>query len=72
MVRLKRDKEPVRPRSCDNLRVWTRLPIEESAVRWNDAFRAAGYPPDQAARYIAKLTSKIAEGLALTGANTAE
>lgn len=34
-------------------------------AQWNDAFRAGGYPPDQAARYIAKIKSKIAEGLAL-------
>ena len=43
-----------------------------SDAQWNDAFRAGGYPPDIAARYIAKLKSKIAEGLALTKANTAE
>ena len=36
-----------------------------SDAQWNDAFRAAGYPPDQASRYIAKLKSKVAEGLAL-------
>jgi hypothetical protein len=46
--------------------VWTsRLLSRLSDAQWNDAFRAAGYPPDQAARYIAKLKSKIAEGLAL-------
>ena len=33
--------------------------------QWADAFRAAAYPPDIAARYIAKLKSKIAEGVAL-------
>ena len=43
-----------------------------SDAQWHDAFRAGGYPPDIAARYIAKLKSKIAEGLALTRANTAE
>ena len=36
-----------------------------SDQQWNDAFAAGGYPPDQAARYITKLKSKIAEGLAL-------
>lgn len=30
-----------------------------------DAFRAAGYPPDVAARYIAKIKAKVAEGLTL-------
>ncbi len=43
-----------------------------SDAQWNDAFRAGGYPPDIAARYIAKLKSKIAEGMALTKANSAE
>lgn len=33
--------------------------------QWADAFRAATYSPDIAARYIAKLKAKIAEGLAV-------
>ena len=33
-------------------------------------FAAAGYPPDQAARFIAKLKAKIAEGLALANRST--
>jgi hypothetical protein len=33
--------------------------------QWRDAFRAAGYEPTLAARFIAKLKEKIAEGLAL-------
>jgi hypothetical protein len=46
--------------------VWTcRLLARLSDEQWNAAFRAAGYPPDQAARFIAKLKSKVAEGLAL-------
>ena len=46
--------------------VWTcRLLARLSDEQWNAAFTAAGYPPDQAARFIAKLKSKIAEGLAL-------
>ena len=46
--------------------VWTsQLLSRLSDDQWNDAFRAAGYPPDQASRYIAKLKSKIQEGLAL-------
>ena len=46
--------------------VWTsRLLSRLTDEQWNAAFAAAGYPPDQAARFIAKLKSKIAEGLAL-------
>ena len=49
--------------------VWTsRLMSRITDQQWNDVFRAAGYPPDTAARYIAKLKSKIAEGLALEAA----
>jgi hypothetical protein len=45
---------------------WTaRLLSRLSDAQWTDAFRAAGYSPDQSARYIAKLKSKVAEGLAL-------
>jgi hypothetical protein len=46
--------------------VWTcRLLARLSDEQWNAAFRAAGYPTDRAARFIAKLKSKVAEGLAL-------
>ena len=46
--------------------VWTsRLMSRLSDEQWNAAFAAAGYPPDQAARFIAKLKTKIAQGLAL-------
>jgi hypothetical protein len=46
--------------------VWTcRLLSRLSDEQWRAAFTAGGYPPDQAARFIAKLKSKIAEGLAL-------
>jgi hypothetical protein len=52
--------------------IWTsRLLSRLSDAQWNDAFRAGGYAPDQASRYIAKLRSKVAEGLALA-ASTAE
>ena len=37
-----------------------------SDQQWHDAFRAAGYPDDHARRYVAKIKSKIAEGLKLT------
>jgi hypothetical protein len=30
--------------------------------QWHDAFRAAGYSPEQGRRYVAKIKSKIAEG----------
>jgi hypothetical protein len=47
---------------------WTcRLLARLSDQQWNDAFRAAGYEPAQRERYIAKLKSKIGEGLALRG-----
>ena len=46
--------------------VWTsRLLAQLSDEQWSDAFRAAGYPPADIARYVAKLKSKVAEGLAL-------
>jgi hypothetical protein len=53
--------------------IWTsQLMARLSDAQWNDAFTAGGYPPDLAARFIAKLKSKIAEGLALAKASTAE
>ena len=53
--------------------VWaSQLLSRLSDAQWNDAFRAGGYPPDISARYIAKLKSKIAEGLALANASTAD
>jgi hypothetical protein len=46
--------------------VWmSRLLSRLSDAQWNDAFRAAGYAPEQAWRYVAKLKSKVAEGMAL-------
>jgi hypothetical protein len=36
-----------------------------SDKQWNDAFRAGGYEPAEAARFIAKLKQKIAEGRSL-------
>jgi len=42
-------------------RLFSRLSDRQLA----DAFRAAGYPPDVAARYVKKLRQKIAEGLAV-------
>jgi hypothetical protein len=34
-------------------------------AQWNDAFRAANYTPEMSQRFIAKLKSKVREGLAL-------
>jgi hypothetical protein len=46
--------------------VWTcRLMSRLSDEQWNAAMTAGGYSPDHAARFITKLKSKIAEGLAL-------
>ena len=45
---------------------WTcRLLARLSDEQWDDAFRAAGYDSTQRERYIAKMKSKIGEGLAL-------
>lgn len=54
--------ETITPRDV----IWaTELLSRLSDAQLNDAFRAAGYPPAQAARFVAKIKSKIAEGLAL-------
>src|SRR5262249_53891455 len=36
-------------------------------TQWQDAFRAGGYAPEPADRYIRRFKQKIAEGLALPG-----
>ena len=36
-------------------------------AQWRDAFRAGGYPPVDAERFIRRLKQKIAEGMALKG-----
>jgi len=38
-----------------------------SAAQWNDAFRAGGYDPVVAGRFIRRLREKVAEGLAVGG-----
>ena len=46
--------------------VWTcRLMARISDAQWRDAFDAGGYAPDIRDRFVAKVKSKIAEGLAL-------
>jgi hypothetical protein len=50
--------------------VWTcKLMARISDRQWRDAFRAAGYDDAAQQRYIAKLKSKISEGLALANAS---
>lgn len=45
---------------------WTcRLMARLSDDQWQDAFRAAGYPDDQARRFVVKMKSKVAQGLKL-------
>jgi hypothetical protein len=46
--------------TCDLL---NRLTDEQ----WQNAFRAGGYTPEQANRYVAKVKAKIAQGLQVTG-----
>jgi hypothetical protein len=48
--------------------VWTcRLLDRLSESQLDDAFRAAGYPPEIRARYVTKIRAKIQEGLGLEG-----
>jgi len=48
--------------------LWTcRLMARISDEQWHDAFRAGGFSPGEQERYIAKLKSKIRDGLALAG-----
>jgi len=50
--------------------VWTcRLMARISEQQWRDAFRAAGYDEPRQKRFVAKLKSKIQEGLALADAS---
>ena len=49
--------------------IWaTQLLARLSDAQWNDAFRAGGYSPDQARRFIKRIKEKIAEGLAIDAA----
>jgi hypothetical protein len=46
--------------------VWTsRLFARLTDAQWDDAFRAASYPPDVRQRFVAKLKAKVQEGLDL-------
>lgn len=52
--------------------VWTsQLMSRLSDAQLDDAFRAAGYPEDVRKRFVAKLKSKVAEGLKLADGATA-
>jgi hypothetical protein len=47
---------------------WTAERLSRLSDRqWEDAFRAAEYPPELAQRFIRRLKAKIAEGMALKG-----
>ena len=51
--------------------MWTcRLMARISDGQWRDAFLGAGYSSDEAERFVRKIKSKIAEGLALRSAAT--
>ena len=46
--------------------LWTsKLFARLSDRQWHDAFRAGGYSPEDATRFIAKFKQKITEGLAV-------
>ena len=53
---------------ADDVRWTCALLARLSDEQWSDAFRAGGYAPEQAARYVKKLKEKIAQGIALKGA----
>jgi hypothetical protein len=68
--RVKFDYNGVHTRLVDTVTVqdvvWTcRLMSRLSPQQWDDAFRAAAYQPAERQRFIAKLKSKIDQGLAL-------
>ena len=53
--------------------VWAcRLFAQLTDRQWQDAFRAANYAPELSARFIAKLKSKVQEGLALDARASAQ
>ena len=73
--RVKFDYRGIHTRLVDTLTVddvvWTcRLMARISDRQWRDAFRAAGYEEAVQLRFIAKLKSKIKQGLALTEARS--
>ena len=51
--------------SVDDVAWACRLLAELSDRQWDDAFRAAGYPEAHRRRFVAKIKTKIGEGLAL-------
>jgi hypothetical protein len=58
--------ELVRDRiTIDDVRWASELLARLTEAQWHDAFRAGGYEPPVAARFIARLREKIAEGLAV-------
>jgi hypothetical protein len=51
--------------TVEDLRWTCELLSRLSDAQWNDAFRAAGYTPNERKRYIAKIKQKLKEGLAV-------
>jgi hypothetical protein len=51
----------------DDVRWASGLLTQLSAAQWHDAFRAGGYDPVVAGRFIRRLREKVAEGLAVGG-----
>jgi hypothetical protein len=50
---------------------WTcRLMSRLTDAQWNDAFRAAGYNPELAGRFIKKIKAKVAQGLEVSDRRT--
>jgi hypothetical protein len=51
----------------DDVRWASRLLAQLSEAQWHDAFRAGGYDPAVAGKFIRRLREKIDEGLAVAG-----
>ena len=57
-------KQYIRP---EDVRWASQLLARLTDAQWQDAFRAGGYPPDLASRYVLRIHQKIAEGLSPWG-----
>ena len=53
---------------ADDVRWTCALLARLSDEQWSAAFRAGGYAPEHAARYVKKIKEKISQGIALKGA----
>ena len=56
----------------DDVRWTAELMARLSDQQWNDAFRAGGYDEDASRRYVAKIKSKVAQGLSIADRRTLE